>query len=285
MTEGKPAAPRDLRDVLLAEAKAAVASRGHLDYRRSWLYAADAHRALDKLEAPLDARGGTGRSARAGTAHADAARPALLHILTTLQRVSSTRADDSSGEIGAASQRALDLHARSCREGTPDPKALARWLVKFRDSSPGWPRVALADYAPAFDERAFTAYRAAVEGVVARHRAEDLNLERAYDARVMLLELADHDGDLGPRGGRPRRGLRRGRRIRPRHPMADPRRRERPRPSPRGRRPLPAPARRATRPRRPAPLRARRHHLDHHAQPVCRCRRRRRVRRRDRPAA
>jgi len=43
--------------------------------------------------------------------------------------VIAEEADDSSGSIGAAWQRAADLYARSCREGNPD-------RVNWRRSSP-----------------------------------------------------------------------------------------------------------------------------------------------------
>ena len=41
-----------------------------------------------------------------------------------------------------------------------------RWPVKFRDESPGWPDVELADFVEAFDEKAVAAYRKGVASLV-----------------------------------------------------------------------------------------------------------------------
>jgi hypothetical protein len=95
--------------------------------------------------------------------------------------------------IGSACRRAADLHARSCREGTPDGMELARWLMSFRESSPGWPETPLEDYAAAFDEKALAEYAAGVERL--RERCRDDGVER-MGIDTMLVELADHRGDV-----------------------------------------------------------------------------------------
>lgn len=158
----------------------ALSSRGFVDYRRSFEVAGDAQDLLDRLESELDA------------GHADVVRPALLRSLKRLQKLTWS-ADDSGGVIGDAAQRAAGLYARSCREGAPDAVKLSRWLVAFRDASPGWPRLELADFADAFDDKAWKSYRRAV-AKLAETRAADAEDRDELDR--MRLELADHDGDV-----------------------------------------------------------------------------------------
>jgi hypothetical protein len=159
----------------------ALRARGFVDYRRSFEVARGAEELLDQLDAELDASG------------ADVVRPALLRALNRLQKI-TLNGDDSAGVLGGACQRALDLYARSCREGTPDRAKLARWLVKFRDESPGWPQATLEDFVAAFDDRALEVYRRAVAKVDEDHRGDD-HWGR-FEVDRMRLELADHDGDV-----------------------------------------------------------------------------------------
>jgi hypothetical protein len=154
--------------------------RGFVDYRRSFDVAAEAENLLDEMERHLDAGA------------AEAVRPALLRAVNELRTLAGA-SDDSAGVIGSACQRAADLHARSCREGAPDGMELARWLVTFRESSPGWPQTPLEAYVVAFDEKALAEYAAGVERL--RERCGDDDFERMrIDA--MLVELADHRGDV-----------------------------------------------------------------------------------------
>ena len=164
---------------LTSFATQALRTRGFVDYRRSFDVARDAHEVLDELERHLDERA------------ADAARPALVKVATRLQRI---QADDSGGVIGDACQRAIDLYARACREGSPDRLKLARWLAKFRDESPGWPQVELADFVEAFDDKALAAYRTAVAALDAKY--SDPKAYERFEVDRMLLEQADHDGDI-----------------------------------------------------------------------------------------
>jgi hypothetical protein len=164
---------------LAAAVTAALHTPAFVDYRRSFQIAAAAEAVLDTLEYRVD------------TGEADLARPALLRAVTRLRKILE-HADDSSGVIGAAGQRAASLYARSCREGHPDRVTLARWLVRFRVESPGWPDVTLADFVAAFDERAMAAYRKDVAAADEQHRHQGSR----FEANRMLLELADHDGDV-----------------------------------------------------------------------------------------
>ena len=158
-----------------------LAFRGFIDYRRSFDVAGVASEVLDELEDHLD------------NGAAEVARPALLRALTRLRKITE-QADDSSGSIGDECQRAADLYARACRLGEPDPVKLAMWLVKFRADSPGWPTVVLADFVHAFDEQALGVYRRAVAAL--DRKLEGLDHWKRFEVDAMLLELADHDGDV-----------------------------------------------------------------------------------------
>lgn len=160
----------------------ALSFRGYIDYRRSFEVAEVAADVLDELESYLD------------DGAADAVRPALLRAVTRLRKIMG-EADDSSGSISDECQRAADLYARACRLGSPDPVKLATWLVKFRADSPGWPDVVLSDFVDAFDERGLATYRRAVEALD-RKRTADGDRWGRHEVDRMLLELADHDGDV-----------------------------------------------------------------------------------------
>ena len=181
-------APRQ-RQVTTTHAKAeldayvrnTLAFRGFVDYRRSFEVAEVASEVLDELETHLN------------SGAAEIVRPALLRALTRLRKITE-QADDSSGSIGDQCQRAADLYARACRLGEPDPVKLATWLVKFRADSPGWPNVVLADFVDAFDEQALGTYRRAVAAL--DRKLEERDQWGRFEVDAMLLELADHDGDV-----------------------------------------------------------------------------------------
>jgi hypothetical protein len=155
--------------------------RGFVDYRESFGVAEAASEVLDELENYL----------KAGSA--EIVRPALLRAMTLL-RTTTEHADDSSGAIGGECERAADLYAQACRLGEPDPAELAGWLATFRATSPGWPTLLLADFVDAFDDHALAIYRAAVADLDRQHAGRD-HWSR-FEVDAMLLELADHDGDV-----------------------------------------------------------------------------------------
>lgn len=159
----------------------ALEFRGFIDYRESYAVAEAASQVLDELERHLNA------------GCAEIVRPALLCALTLLRTITEN-ADDSSGVIGGECERAADLFAQACRLGAPDPAELAEWLVMFRATSPGWPTLSLADFVDAFDDHALKIYRAAVADLDREHAGAD-HWSR-FDVDAMLLELADHDGDV-----------------------------------------------------------------------------------------
>ncbi|OBI81561.1 SWIM zinc finger domain-containing protein [Mycobacterium sp. 1245805.9] len=164
-----------------ARVRHALEFRGFVDYRESYTVAAAADRVLDELERHLN------------TGPAEIVRPALLCALTLLRTITGN-ADDSSGVIGGECQRAADLFAQACRLGAPDPAELAGWLVTFRSTSPGWPTLTLADFVDAFDDHALAIYRAAVADLDRQHAGRDQ--WSRFEVDTMLLELADHDGDV-----------------------------------------------------------------------------------------
>lgn len=166
---------------LLERVTAALRASGFVDYRRSFRVADEATEVLDDLESHLDA----GR--------ADLTLAPLLKALTRLRKILE-QADDSGGALGDACRLAGDLYARACREGHPDPSKLARWFVKFRETSPGWPDLELAAFVPAFDAKALAIYRKGVSAIDEARRSDSHSSR--YEIDQMLLELADHDGDV-----------------------------------------------------------------------------------------
>jgi uncharacterized Zn finger protein len=158
-----------------------LAFRGFVDYRRSFEVAEAASEMLAELENHLD------------SGAPEVVRPGLLLALTRLRKILE-QVDDSSGSIGDQCQRAAELYARACRLGQPEPVKLATWLVKFRADSPGWPHVVLADFVDAFDEQALATYRRAVAALDRKLEGKDHG--KRFEVDAMLLELADHDGDV-----------------------------------------------------------------------------------------
>ncbi|SDM26311.1 SWIM zinc finger family protein [Actinomyces ruminicola] len=168
---------------LLAQAKSVTAVRRFLGYRDAMDYGKDVGDVLNEL-APLF-EGATG---------ARAAAPALLHITTRLRKQMERNIDDSSGVVGDVCQRAVRLYARACCAGPPEPGKLGRWLAKFRLDSPGWPSVTLAEFLPALGDRGLAVYRRAAAKAEAAAEAEGKDPD--FELKRMLLELADHDGDV-----------------------------------------------------------------------------------------
>ncbi|TQN48350.1 putative Zn finger protein [Humibacillus xanthopallidus] len=170
-----------LAEELMDAVRQATSARGFIHYRRTFEIGTEIQEVLDELEKLIE-RGG-----------ADAARPALLKALTATRRM-TLQADDSGGVIADACQRAAHLYARSCVRGQPDEVKLGRWLLKFRKDSPGWPDTPLDMFAPAMGEKGLEVYRKGVADLDAE-QAGLAHVQR-FDVNRMLLELADHDGDV-----------------------------------------------------------------------------------------
>ena len=133
---------------------------------------------VDELERHLD-----------GGAH-PVVRRVLQHLLTRLGDLTRD-ADNADAMLGVA-ERVSTLFGRAV-SGHPEPVSLARWLVGFRVEYGGWPSLTLDAVAHAFDEPAWDAYRARVATLGGGDPAAD-----PYRSEIdcMLLELADHDGDV-----------------------------------------------------------------------------------------
>ncbi|WP_136191808.1 SWIM zinc finger family protein [Actinomyces procaprae] len=168
---------------LMVQAKSVTGVRRFLGYREAMDYGKDVSDVLNELEPLLETADG-----------AKAAAPALLHITTRLRKQLERNIDDSSGVVGGVCQRAVDLYARACCASPPEPGKLGRWLAKFRLDSPGWPSVTLAEFLPALGDKGLNVYRRAA--AKAEAAAEAAGKSPDFDLKRMLLELADHDGDV-----------------------------------------------------------------------------------------
>ena len=133
---------------------------------------------VDELERHLD-----------GGAH-PVVRRVLQHLLTRLGDLA--RDADNADALLEVAERASTLFGRAVA-GHPDPVSLARWVVGFRVEYGGWPSLTLDAVAHAFDEPAWDAYRTSVATFGGGGPAAD-----PYRSEIdhMLLELADHDGDV-----------------------------------------------------------------------------------------
>jgi len=133
---------------------------------------------VDELERHLD-----------GGAH-PVVRRVLQRLLNRLGDLA--RDADNADALLEVAERASTLFGRAV-EGHPNPVALARWLVAFRVQYGGWPSLALDAVAHALDEPAWDAYRASVTALGGGGPSAD---PYRSETDRMLLELADHDGDV-----------------------------------------------------------------------------------------
>ena len=170
-----------LSEELMDAVKDATSPRGFIHYRRTFEIGTDIQRVLDELEQLVEHGG------------ADAARPALLKALTATRRM-TLQADDSGGVIGDACQRAADLYARSCRRGASRRgEACALAAEVSQGQSRAGPRP-LEGFAAALGEKGLALYRKGVAELDAAAAVRD-RVGR-FDVNRMMLELADHDGDV-----------------------------------------------------------------------------------------
>ncbi len=112
------AGERERLGVLKDAVDGGLRTRRHLDYWESSAWARDAVPVVDALADEV------------------ATEPSA-ELVVLLQRAAGhlvkviLRADDSDGMIGDLARRVLDLHRAACDAGVADPKALAKWMVKF----------------------------------------------------------------------------------------------------------------------------------------------------------
>jgi uncharacterized Zn finger protein len=119
--------------------------RGHLPYGRSFEYARKAADVLDALDSVV-------------ASHPAEVGPLYLTAIQNMTRTTE-QADDSSGSIGDALDRAVSGYAAACRAAPPDPVKLATWMIDFQVNGPGWPEIRIADFADALGDRGLKAYR------------------------------------------------------------------------------------------------------------------------------
>jgi hypothetical protein len=104
--------------VLRAAVDDGLRTRRHLDYWESSAWAADAAPVVDALTSEV------------------AARPSA-ELVVLLQRAAEhlvkviLHADDSDGTIGALASDVLEQHRLACAAGVAEPRALAKWMVRF----------------------------------------------------------------------------------------------------------------------------------------------------------
>lgn len=124
---------------------------------------------------------------------ADLAVPVLRKAVDRITRA-LMYLDDSSGIIGDDLQELMDLYAKACVAALPNPISLAGWLVKLECDGPGWPRVRLADFAPALGKRGI----AEVERLVAERArvADPESWTGAFAVRELREQLAEVSGDV-----------------------------------------------------------------------------------------
>ena len=83
------------------------------------------------------------------------------------------RADDSSGVIGDAVGRLLELHPKAAAKARPPVGKLVDWMEKFQfDNEADYFNLDVVAYAPALGEAGVSAYRARLDAVAARIRPE-----------------------------------------------------------------------------------------------------------------
>lgn len=132
---------------------------------------------------------------------ADRLLPVLERAIDIVLRVIH-RADDSGGLIGQVVRRLLALHSSAANQGAPDPKRLARWLLRhgvYDEDS--YFVLDVDDYAAPLGEKGVALYRREV-AKRALERPEDRHVHRALQRLAVLdrdvervIELVG--GDLG----------------------------------------------------------------------------------------
>src|SRR5215475_1848561 len=120
----------------------ALRTHGDLDHGQSFAYAGKAGNVLDTLD-------------QLARDHPATVGPLYQQVL---QHLTAAEADDSAGAIAAAAARAVEGFAAACHAAPPDPVELARWLLGVQLDGPGWPRIALDDFAEALGSSGLAAY-------------------------------------------------------------------------------------------------------------------------------
>jgi len=132
--------------VLRAAVDDRLRTRRHLDYWASSAWASDAAPVVDALTNEV------------------AARPSA-ELVQLLQRAAGhlvkviLQADDSDGTIGALASDVLDLHRLACAARVAEPRALAKWMVRFAFDDQDFFAIDPVAYVDALGETGLIVYR------------------------------------------------------------------------------------------------------------------------------
>jgi len=139
------AVPADRVGILRAEADAVLKTRRYLDYREANEWALDAGVVVDAMEAE---------------AESNPSRELLKLVELSVGRVVRVilRSDDSSGMMGDVARRVLAIHEQVALAGVGEPKALARWMIKFGFDDQDFFTIDPVLYAPALGDTGMAAY-------------------------------------------------------------------------------------------------------------------------------
>ena len=170
------AVPADRVAILRAEADAVLRTRRHLDYREANEWALDAGAVVDEIEAE---------------ATLNPSRELLKLVELSVGRVVKVilKSDDSSGMMGDVAHRLLAIHEQVSLAGVAEPKALARWMVKFGFDDQDFFTIDPVLYAPALGDKGMAVYRNAVAERSAQGRLP-------FAVKHATERLAVLDGDV-----------------------------------------------------------------------------------------
>lgn len=155
---------------------------GYIDYDGSHDYGGQAGEIISALDDLLE------------EGHAAEVIPLARRVIDLVSEAME-HVDDSSGYVGAACEQAAEVHARACAAAPPEPAELAQWLLGIQLDGPGWPALAVADYADALGEAGMRLYREEVESRWQALPAPDRsNGHRPWAVTHMMEELATLDG-------------------------------------------------------------------------------------------
>lgn len=169
------AGPSDRVAVLKSEL-GALSTRRFLGYHESMEWAREAGAVVDEI------------AAEANTAPS---RELLSLVEQAAGRVVRVilKADDSSGMIGDLAGQLLEVHLQLCIAGVPDPKALAKWMVRFGFDDQDFFTLDPVQYAPALGDEGLAVLRRTVD-----ERAKEF--DPPFAVRYTMERLAVFDGDV-----------------------------------------------------------------------------------------
>ena len=162
--------------VLRAEADDVLRTRRHLGYREANAWALDAGVLVDAIEAE---------------AKCNPSRELLRLIELSVGRVVTVilKSDDSSGMMGDVARQLLAVHEQVALTGVAEPKALARWMIKFGIDDQDFFTIDPVAYATALGDQGMAAYRKSVAERTAQPHAP-------FAVQNALERLAVLDGDV-----------------------------------------------------------------------------------------